>query len=90
MWPETVYLPRQDSISFRASSIEVNKFTLNHSSLKLPLNDSISALSVGLPGREKSRVTPFINSTHREGVLNLYLFRIVVEVRETTYWWMID
>ena len=29
------------------------------------------------------------NRTYREEVLNLYLFRNLTEVRETTYWWMI-
>lgn len=30
------------------------------------------------------------NRTYREEVLNLYLFRNLSEVRETTYWWLID
>jgi putative transposase len=30
------------------------------------------------------------NRTYREDVLNLYLFRNLAEVRETTYWWIID
>jgi len=30
------------------------------------------------------------NRTYREEVLNLYLFRNLAEVREATYWWMID
>ena len=35
-----------------------------HSARTLPLNDSAKALSVGLPGRLKSRVTPCGNA-HR-------------------------
>jgi putative transposase len=30
------------------------------------------------------------NRTYREEVLSLYLFRNLAEVRETTYWWMIE
>jgi putative transposase len=30
------------------------------------------------------------NRTYREEVLNLYLFRNLAEVREITYWWIID
>jgi len=30
------------------------------------------------------------NRTYREEVLSLYLFRDLAEVRETTYWWMIE
>jgi len=30
------------------------------------------------------------NRIYREEVLNLYLFRNLAEVRETTYWWMIE
>jgi len=37
----------------------MNQFTFKHSSLKLPLNDSMYGLSVGFPGLEKSKVTLF-------------------------------
>ena len=30
------------------------------------------------------------NRTYREEVLNLYLFECLTDVRETTYWWIID
>ena len=30
------------------------------------------------------------NRTYREEVLNLYLFSDLAEVRETTFWWMIE
>lgn len=30
------------------------------------------------------------NRTYREEVLSLYLFRNLAEVRETTYWWMVE
>ncbi len=35
----------------------MNQWAFKHSVQNLPLNDSMKALSVGLPGREKSRVT---------------------------------
>lgn len=46
-----MYSWRQCSIFCRASSSDRNQLTLRHSSRKLPLNDSISALSVGFPDR---------------------------------------
>ena len=36
----------------------MNQCAFKHSVRNLPLNDSMKALSVGLPGREKSSVTP--------------------------------
>jgi hypothetical protein len=35
-----------------------NQWALRHSARKGPLNASMKALSVGFPGREKSKVTP--------------------------------
>ena len=40
------------SIFSRASSIDMNQLVFKHSSLKLPLNDSMNGLSVGFPGLE--------------------------------------
>lgn len=45
---------RQASILHRASSRDMNQFSFRHSCRSLPLNDSTVALSVGVPGREKS------------------------------------
>ena len=36
-----------------------NQWAFRHSPRNLPLKDSMKALSVGLPGREKSSTTPF-------------------------------
>jgi hypothetical protein len=41
-----------------ASSIDKNQLSLRHSSLNLPLKDSIKALSVGFLERLKSRELP--------------------------------
>src|ERR1700722_2918437 len=54
-----LYSSRQALILSSASSRERNQFTFKHSSLKLPLKDSIKGLSVGFPGLEKSKVTLF-------------------------------
>jgi hypothetical protein len=51
-----------------ASVKSVNQCTFKHSSRKLPLNDSIKALSVGFPGRENSRITLFVYA-HRSNIL---------------------
>lgn len=48
-----------DLILRLASSRDKNQWALRHSSRKRPLKDSFFALSVGLPGREKSVSTPF-------------------------------
>jgi len=49
---------RQASILHRASSRDMNQFSFRHSCLNLPLKDSTVALSVGVPGREKSILIP--------------------------------
>jgi len=41
----------------------MNQCAFKHSVRNLPLNDSMKALSVGFPGREKSSVTPFWYAT---------------------------
>ena len=42
----------------RASSRLMNQCAFKHSARNLPLKDSMKALSVGFPGREKSSMTP--------------------------------
>jgi hypothetical protein len=54
MWPETIVLPSPSFDLFPGIVIDKNQWAVKNSSRKLPLNDSISALSVGFPGREKS------------------------------------
>jgi hypothetical protein len=49
---------RQASHFSRASSRHMNQCAFRHSVRSFPLYDSMNALSVGLPGREKSSVTP--------------------------------
>ena len=44
----------------------MNQFLSRQLSRKLPLKDLTNGLSVGLPGLEKSRVTPF-SSIHLSG-----------------------
>ena len=46
----------------RASSSVGNQLWSMHSAQTLPLKDSAKALSVGLPGREKSNVTPLLQA----------------------------
>jgi hypothetical protein len=41
----------------------MNQCAFKHSARNLPLNDSMKALSVGLPGREKSSVGPRWNAS---------------------------
>jgi hypothetical protein len=49
---------RQASSFSSASAKVMNQFWFRHSVRKRPLNASMNALSVGFPGREKSRTTP--------------------------------
>ncbi len=49
---------RHASIVLLASARDRNQRVFRHSSRNRPLNDSTKALSVGLPGRKKSSVTP--------------------------------
>jgi hypothetical protein len=46
-------------MSCRASFRSRNQWVFKHSLLKVPLKLSTNALSVGLPGREKSIFAPF-------------------------------
>ena len=48
----------------------MNHEAFRHSARNDPLNDSMKALSVGLPGREKSRVTP-LRYAHRSSSLEM-------------------
>lgn len=61
----------------RASSIDINQFSFRHSCRSLPLNDSTVALSVGVPGREKSirisRSYTHLSSIFQQ-IQNHYLF----------------
>jgi hypothetical protein len=52
-----LYSSRHSAIFSLASAIDRNQLVFRHSSRKLPLKDSIYALSVGFPGLEKSRMT---------------------------------
>ncbi len=54
MRPKFFKSTRHASSLLLASSIDKNQFTFKHLSLRLPLNDSIWALSVSFPGLEKS------------------------------------
>ena len=53
----------------RASSRLKNYEEFRHSARNDPLNDSMKALSVGFPGRQKSRVTPFIQAQRSSALL---------------------
>jgi len=46
----------------------MNQWAFRHSARNLPLKLSMNALSVGLPGREKSSVTP----VNRHAMLTLF------------------
>ncbi len=50
----SLYSLHQCSIFSLASSSVGNQCAFRHSARNFPLNDSMDALSVGLPGREKS------------------------------------
>ena len=77
----SLYPVRHASNLVRASSRLKNHEAFGHSSRNDPLNDSIKAFSVGLPGREKYRVTPFskaqrssallVDGWNRDSTLNL-------------------
>lgn len=54
----SLYCLRQRSSFSQASSSDRNQCVFTHSLRSLLLNASMNALSVGLPGREKSSVTP--------------------------------
>ncbi len=58
---------RQASILHRASSRDMNQFSFRHSCRSLPLKDSPVALSVGVPGREKSILMP-LSYTHLSSI----------------------
>jgi hypothetical protein len=50
---------RHASILLLASANDKNQFAFRHPSRRRPSNGSTGALSIGLPGRKKSRVTSF-------------------------------
>ena len=56
--PVSLLYVRQSSNFSWASARDRNQCALRHSARKRPLNASMKALSVGLPGFEKSSVTP--------------------------------
>ena len=58
---------RQASILHRASSRDMTPFSFRHSCRNLPLKDSTVALSVGVPGREKSILMP-LSYTHLSSI----------------------
>lgn len=65
------YSPRrQASILARASASDKNQWLFRHSSRSRPLKLSTKALSVGLPGRDKSSVTSF-SYAHRSSAFEM-------------------
>jgi hypothetical protein len=50
----------EQTTQLRDQAREALDLAFRHSARNLPLNDSMKALSVGLPGRLKSSVTPFM------------------------------
>lgn len=54
----SLYYLRQASNFWTPCGSVKNQWVFRHSALNLPLNTSMKALSVGLPGRDKSRITP--------------------------------
>lgn len=52
-----LYLRQASNFSAASANVR-NQCAFRHSALNRPLNASMNALPVGLPGREKSSVTP--------------------------------
>lgn len=84
MRTEAVILLPPGLILARASSRERNQCRFRHSSRKLPLKDSIQGLSVGLPGLEKSRVTPLSYAHTGPELVSLYYIALLLKCRHTS------